>query len=188
MRSPSGWAVGTTRGVAPVAMSTTSAVRVWVVPSARVASTSPGATSRPVPASTVTPSAARRAPMSRDCAAASARIRRLTAVSSATESETSSPSWSSRCTPRSDAVSNWLMKSAVEMRVLDGHAVGEHRGTADAVPVDHGHGGTEVGGDERGLVATGAAAEDHYGGFGRIHAPIQPSEEPSPRSVGSLRA
>ena len=58
--------------------------------------------------------------MSRDWAAASARMRRFTAVSSATESETSSPSWSSRCTPRSEAVSNWLMKSAVEMSVLEG--------------------------------------------------------------------
>ena len=98
--------------------------------------------------------------MSRLWAAASARIRRLTAVSSATESETSSPSWSSRCTPRSEAVSNWLMKSAVEMSVLDGHAVGEHRGAADAVAVDDGDRGTEVGGDEGGLVATGSAAED----------------------------
>ena len=40
------------------------------------------------------------------------------------------------------------------------HAVGEHRGAADAVGVDDGDVGAELGGDERGLVAAGAAADD----------------------------
>ena len=47
--------------------------------------------------------------MSALCAAASASTRRLTSPSSATASETSSPSASSRWTPRSAAVSNSLM-------------------------------------------------------------------------------
>ena len=39
---------------------------------------------------------------------------------------------------------------------LAGHAVGEHRGAAEPVALDHGDLGPEVGGDEGGLVPTGA--------------------------------
>ena len=54
------------------------------------------------------------------------------------------------------------------------HAVGEHRGAADAVAVDDGHRGAEVGGDERGLVAPGAAAEDDDGLWRSLTRAIQP--------------
>ena len=74
MRSPSGRAESMTRGVAPVATRTTSASSSRVDPSSSVASTRDGETSRPVPRSTCTPSDASRSPMSRDWAAASARI------------------------------------------------------------------------------------------------------------------
>ena len=43
---------------------------------------------------------------------------------------------------------------------LGGHAVGEHAGAAEPVRIDDGDVGAELGGDEGGLVAAGAAAED----------------------------
>ena len=44
---------------------------------------------------------------------------------------------------------------------LAGDAVGHHRRPAEAVAVDHGHLGAELGGHQRGLVAAGSAADDH---------------------------
>ncbi len=61
MRSPSGWADGSTRGLAPVAISTTSASYSLVVPSRAVAlmlwraSPGVGSISSPRPATTRTP-------------------------------------------------------------------------------------------------------------------------------------
>jgi hypothetical protein len=43
---------------------------------------------------------------------------------------------------------------------LGGYAVGEHAGAAEPVRIDDGDVGAELGGDEGGLVAAGAAAED----------------------------
>ena len=43
---------------------------------------------------------------------------------------------------------------------LAGHAVGEHRGAAEAVGVDDGHVGAELGGHQGGLVPARAAADD----------------------------
>jgi hypothetical protein len=46
--------------------------------------------------------------------------------------------------------------------------VGEHAGAPDAVPLDDGDVGTELGGDERGLVAGRATADDHDAGHGAV--------------------
>ena len=62
--------------------------------------------------------------------------------------------------PGRAAVSNWVMKSAVEMRVLLGTQSVSTAGAAEAVAVDDGDRGAEVGGDEGGLVAARAATED----------------------------
>ena len=97
-----------TRGVAPVATSTTS-VSSSSVPSDVSRRTVVGDVSTPLPATTLTPTSVRRLEMSALWAAASASTRRLTSPSSATASATSSPSASSRWTPRSAAVSNSLM-------------------------------------------------------------------------------
>ena len=78
-------------------------------PSAVSARTVVGEVSAARPASTRTPTSASRVEMSPLCAAARASTRLLTSASSATASATSSPSASSRCTPRSAAVSNSLM-------------------------------------------------------------------------------
>ena len=58
------------------------------------------------------------------------------------------------------------ISSAVAIRVLLGHAVGEHRGAADAVGVDHGDVGAELRGDQRCLVPAGTATDHHH----TIHA------------------
>ena len=49
------------------------------------------------------------------------------------------------------------------------HTVGEHRGPAEPVTVDDAHLGAEMGGDEGGLVATGASPEDDDGRGARVH-------------------
>jgi hypothetical protein len=51
---------------------------------------------------------------------------------------------------------------------LRGHAVGQHAGAADAVALDHGDLGTELCGDQGGLVAGRSAADDHDAGHGSI--------------------
>ena len=72
---------------------------------------------------------------------------------------------------------------------LGRHAVGEHAHAPDAVPVDEGHLGLELGGDERRLVAGRAAADDRDPGHPTIVAdrPRRASharDRPSPRLCG----
>ena len=52
---------------------------------------------------------------------------------------------------------------------LAGHAVGEHRGPAEPVALDHGDLGAEVRGDEGGLVATRPPTEDDDSARPRAH-------------------
>ena len=119
IRSPSGTAVGSVRGVPPVAISATSASTVSMTePSPSTASTRwarPGwsAANRPDPAITWTPSAASRCAMSSDCCRASALIRPLTAPKS-TDTAPSVPS------PTRGASRRAVTRSLVAMRVLLG--------------------------------------------------------------------
>src|SRR5262249_26311502 len=55
------------------------------------------------------------------------------------------------------------------------HAVGQDAGSAQAVPVDDGHLGPELGGDQGRLVASRTAAEDDHPLTTRAHVTIQPA-------------
>ena len=102
-------------------------------------------------------------------AAARSSTRRLTSRRSATASATSSPSASSRCTP--ELVGGLELAHVVgggDQR-LARHAVGEHRGPAEAVALDDGDLGAEVRGDEGGLVPTGPPTEDDDSARPRAH-------------------
>ncbi len=118
IRSPSGGASGSVRGVAPTAISTVSA-----------SSTSPdgstttryGPASRPVPSTRRTPSRSSRSRMSADCARASSTTRWLTTARSARNWRRAVPSSSAAdLMPSSAARSAMVIHSAVAIRVLDG--------------------------------------------------------------------
>ena len=71
---------------------------------------------------------------------------------------------------------------------LAGHAVGEHRGAPQPVALDHGDLGAEVGGDEGGLVPTGAPTEDDDSARPCAHVAIQPLRARSARPAPTTRA
>jgi hypothetical protein len=60
-------------------------------------------------------------------------------------------------------------------------AVGEHAGPTDAVPFDDGDLGTELRGDQRGLVAGRSAADDHDAGHGSFPGAERTFGRHSPR-------
>ena len=142
--------------------------------------------SRPVPRSTVTPTCSRLRWMSALCAAASSRMRSLTVCACGDGV--------------GDLVALVVLQAHPEVggglevgHVVGGgderlarHAVGEHGRTADAVPLDDGDRGPELGGDEGGLVATGAAPDDDDGRSRRDHA-HHPTTRPR-RALAGVRA
>jgi hypothetical protein len=92
MRSPSGGAVGSTRGRAPVEISTTSASSRWPASPDRSATTVCGPSSRPAACTTVTFSWSSRRSTSADWARASAFTRVFTAArSTVTADDASAP-------------------------------------------------------------------------------------------------
>ena len=107
-------------------------------------------------------------------AAARSSTRRLTSRRSATASATSSPSASSRCTPSSCGGLEVAHVVGGRDERLARHAVGEHRGAAEPVALDHRDLGAEVRGDQGGLVPTGPPTEDDDSARPRAHSPIQP--------------
>ena len=118
IRSPSGRAESITRGVAPVATSTTSASSSSVVPETSSMDTLEGDTSRPIPRQIRTPTVSSRSSMSRLCAEARSRMRSLTAPRSAAAS---CPLFTpSKRTPSPPATSMRERECEVEIRVLLG--------------------------------------------------------------------
>ena len=114
----------------------------------------------PCPATIRTPSPARRAWMSADWAIARALTRSFTVARSTLTVAVGA------LQPEDGGVAHDVMAPAAAMRVLDGHAVGEHADAPDAVALDDGDLGPELGGDQRGLVAGRSAADDHDAGHG----------------------
>ena len=182
MRSPSGSASGSTRGLAPVAISTTSAVSSLVAPSGAVTLTRcaamPGtsSTSSPRPATSVTPSLRSWAAMSADCAprqrldaVVDLRQRDLGVLDVDVEAEIGRPAQLGAHAGRGD-------------ERLGRHAVAQHARAADAVGVDDGDLGdlgSAGGGDERRLVAGGPAADDHDAGRHRLNLAKRAVDRPA---------
>ena len=123
MRSESGTAPGSTRGVAPVASSTTSASSgstedpAGSTTSIRCPRPGCSAANRPRPVTSRTPSPASRLRTSSDCASARSRTRRLTTGASARTWSTSPPSCR---TPSAGAARKAVIVSLVAISVLDG--------------------------------------------------------------------
>ena len=65
------------------------------------------------------------------------------------------------------------ISSAVAIRVLLGHAVGEHRGAAEPVGVHDRDLGAELGGHQGRLVAAGSATDDHHTSHARHLLPVR---------------
>ena len=117
--------------------------------------------SRPCPETIRTPSPARRAWMSADWAMARPLTRWLTDARSRPTVARSAP-----CSPRTAESRTDVMAPGGGDEGLGRDAVGEHAGAPDAVALDDGDLGTELRGDQRGLVAGRSAADDDDAGHG----------------------